>query len=79
MPCIAAIFSKRDNCSDFLVASIDNIVLPKLGLSLTHCILVDSSHLYIGQVHLSFKGHQVYFVALILFLMENPVSKHCRP
>ena len=35
--------------------------------------------LHVGQVHLSFYGCQVYFVTFILFLMENPVSKQCRP
>ena len=28
---------------------------------------------------LSFKGCRVYFVAFILVLMENPVSKQCKP
>ena len=31
---------------------------------LTHCILMDSSLWYVGQVYLSFKGCQVYFVLL---------------
>ena len=43
--------------------------------ALTHCVLVDSSLLYAGRVHLSCKGCQAYFVAFTLFLMENPVSK----
>ena len=34
---------------------------------------------YLGRIHLSFLGCQVYFAAFILFLMDNPVCKHCRP
>ena len=41
---------------------------------LTHC-----TPLYVGHDHLSFYAFQVYFVALILFLLETPVSKQCRP
>ena len=35
--------------------------------------------LYIGLVYLSVKGCWVNFVAFILFVMENPVSKQCNP
>ena len=51
------------------------------NLLLTYCILVDPSTVNVGQVHLSFKGCQVYFVTFILFFdgWKNPVSKHCRP
>ena len=33
----------------------------------------------VGRVHLSFKGCWAYFVAFVLILMENPVSKQCDP
>ena len=37
-----------------------------------HCYMLDESFCH-------FKGCRVYFVAFILFLMENPASKQCRP
>ena len=46
---------------------------------IVHCILVHSSTLYVERVHLSSWGCRVYFVTFILFLMENTVSKLCRP
>ena len=39
---------------------------------LFNCYMLDESICH-------FKGVESYFVALILVLMENPVSKHCRP
>ena len=41
-------------------------------------LLVDSSTVICWRDPLSFLGCQVYFVAFILFLMENSVSKQCR-
>ena len=35
--------------------------------------------MYIGQVHLSFKECLVYFVIFLLFRIDIPVSKLCRP
>ena len=71
------------------VAFMESITLPKLGLlvmkefghkgasSFSYLIVYWWTHplLFVGQVHLSFKGCQVYFVSFIPFLMENPVSK----
>ena len=37
-----------------------------------HCYIEDESICHL-------RGCTVYFVAFILFLMENPVSKQCRP
>ena len=45
---------------------------------LTHCILVDSSTVISWTSSFVILGGRVYFVAFILFLMANPVSKHCR-
>ena len=45
----------------------------------THCILVDSSTLKCWTSPFVILGVWVYFVAFILFLMENPVSKRSRP
>ena len=36
---------------------------------LSHCHILDEPIL----------GYRIYFVPFILFLMENPVSKQCRP
>ena len=45
----------------------------------THCILGTLPLFYVGLDNFSFKGRPVYSVAFILFLVENPVSKQCRP
>ena len=39
---------------------------------LFHCYMLDESIYHFGDIG-------VYFVAFILFLMENPDSKQCRP
>ena len=57
--------------------AMSQLLLIVIKQSLTHCILVGSSTLYVGWVHLSFSGCQVYFVTFILILMGNPVSKQC--
>ena len=62
-----------------LFASLDNTLL-KSDLPITHCILVDSSMVICWTspvVILGLLG--LNFVTFILFLTENPVSKHCRP
>ena len=46
---------------------------------LAQCILVDSSTIVCWTSPFVILGGRVYFVALIVFLMENPVSKQCRP
>ena len=33
---------------------------------------------YMLGVNLSFKEGRIYFVPFVLFLMDDPVSKHCR-
>ena len=47
--------------------------------TLTHCILVNSSTVKCSLSSSVMLGVPGYFVALIQFLMENPVSKQCRP
>ena len=46
---------------------------------LTHSILVDSSTVIYWMSPFVLIGVLVYFVAFILFLLENPGSKQCRP
>ena len=46
---------------------------------LTHCILVDSSTVICWTSPFVIIGVSGYFVAFILFLMENSDSKQCRP
>ena len=46
---------------------------------LTNCILVDSSTVVCWISPFVILRVSVYFVAFILFFMEKPVSKHCRP
>ena len=36
-------------------------------------------HPYHLDVHFEFKGYLMYFIIFILFLIENPCSKRCRP
>ena len=50
-----------------------------LSCCLTHCILVNSSTVICWMSPFVILERQVYFVAFILFLMETPVSKKCRP
>ena len=45
---------------------------------LAHCILVDSSTVICWMSLFVILGCWVYFVAFILYLMENPVSKQYR-
>ena len=47
----------------------------------TLCFLVDSSSAIFGSVHFVILGVPglFFFVAFILFLIENSVSKQCRP
>ena len=51
----------------------------KLCNTLTHCIQVDSSTVICWMSSFVILEALGYFVAFILFLMENPVSKKCRP
>ena len=45
---------------------------------LTHCIRVDSSTVICWTCPFVILWMSGYFVAFILFFMENPVSKRCR-
>ena len=47
--------------------------------ALTHCILVDFSIVVCWTSPFVVFGWRVYFVTFILFLMENALSRHCRP
>ena len=60
-----AIFSKEDNSF-----GVNQLYTDRLF----HCYVSDKS---ISFCH--FKGVRFYFIASSLFLMENPVSKQCRP
>ena len=46
---------------------------------LTHCVLVDSSTVICWTSPLSFKRFQIYFVALILSLMEILLANNVAP
>ena len=52
---------------------------PDATVQLTHSLLVDSSSVIWWTSPFVILGvFGLYFVAFILFLMENPVSKQCR-
>ena len=61
--------------------SFDVETLLKRGTLLTHCIniLEDYSIVICWTSPFVIIGVSNLFVTFILFLMENPVSKHCRP
>ena len=63
------LLKKQINCISFKSIPPFN---PMYTGRLFHCYMLDKSVCH-------FWGCQVHFVAFILFLMENPVSKQCRP
>ena len=59
----------------------DRVLLFSENGRLTHCtcILVESSNVIFWTSLLVILGVSGLFVAFVLFLMENSVSKQCRP